>query len=124
MVTIANFSRPMRATKALCSLVGTDDVKIVDIPTQVDLGEPLIDQADRLIDQADRLIDQAVEEAGGNPRNIDIIRLPGLSGLAAVLLRRFEARHRYLPHLVRIARDGGTPPIFDAVELIKANHLR
>lgn len=115
MLTLINLSHPLHsdALAALSQMAG-DDVRVIDVPVQVDVNEPLAGVIKVLVDQI-------AELAGGNLLDIDMVIPPGLSYIAMAILpemaRRTSGR---MPHVVRLIRLDGLPPKFMPVEIVRS----
>jgi hypothetical protein len=109
---LINFSHPISGDDS--SVVGLTGInyEVVDIPVQLNLEH-------KFQPQIERLVDAAVQAAGNNIRNIDLIRLPGFADAAVMVVNEFQARG-YLPGIIRFARVGdAVPPRFEAVEIMR-----
>lgn len=116
MITIVNFSHPVQEGRPDIAKVcgcAPSEYKVIQISVQVDQAAPMKEQCYNLAAGA-------VEQAGGNARNIDSIILPGLSMAAVLMVDYFAQCHDYMPNILRLAPVvGATPPRFEAVELVR-----
>lgn len=113
MITVINFSHPLTADAqaAIAREYGGGEAEVHDVPVRVDMTRDLVTQTDAVLKAA-------VKAAGGNILNVDCVVLPGLSVVAALLMRS-------LPHaniIVIAAEKGSLPPKFMPVQLVPSQN--
>ena len=121
MITLINFAHPItpEQQKQIHAIVN-DDVRVIDIKTQLDNDTPFGPQATALVDQA--------VEALGGPEAIQttpiIVNLPGLAPAAAAVLAELHGRMGYFPPIVRLRPVPGPVRRFEVAEIVDLQGLR
>ncbi len=118
MITIINFSHPILQSDTIAQLIGNPyGYEVIDIPVNLYLNQPLAPQIEQLVDAA-------LVAVNFNIRRIDLIRLPDLAEVAALIVNEFQARG-YVPGILRFTPVAGTTPRrFEAVEIIQVKLSR
>ena len=99
-------------------VVGDEELRVVDVPSQVDVQQPLGPQVVRIVDSA-----------GLSPAewqsSLLLINLPSLNYSAGVLLAELHGRMGYMPTIVRLRPvESRTPTQFEVAEIIDLQHVR
>lgn len=110
MITIANFSHPLSAS-ALDYLdrhhALNGGVREIVVAAQFDLTGDLVRQVSEMVDQ--------VVAQAGSKYNVDCFIPPALNFAAALVPSLLP-----VSHMIVVARDGGTPPKFMPVGIVRS----
>ena len=121
MIHLINFAHPITPEqKEQIQAIINDDMRVIDIKTQLDNDA-------EFGPQAVALVDQTVEALGG-PEAIQatpiIVSLPGLASAAAAVLAELHGRMGYFPPIVRLRPVPGPVRRFEVTEIIDIQGLR
>lgn len=116
---VLNFTHPITDEQLdqLTKLLGTD-LDVMDMPTQLDLSRPIVEQIEGILDSVDwSSTDWQTKQFIVNP--------PGLSTAASVLLAAVHGRVGYFPPVIVLRREEGTtPPKFLISEVVNLQEVR
>lgn len=117
---VVNFSHPLTAGQLaeVAALVGGEPVQVIDVPTQMDLQQPMRPQVEALVAEAGLSAAQWQSEA-------IIVNPPALNYVAVLLLAELHGRMGYFPTCLRLKPlAGSTPPRFAVAELLPLQEVR
>lgn len=117
---LLNFSHPLTPDhiRQVEELTGQKVERVIEIPTQIDLQQPLGPQVVALADAA-----------GLSPAEWQTLPLlvnpPSLNFIAVALLAELHGRCGYFPSMLRIRPvPGSTPPRYEVAEIVNLQTLR
>jgi len=119
-IVVVNFAHPLtEAQRAqIEALTGQPVARVLDVPAQVDVAEPLEPQVVALVDR----VGLSAEEWQTLPL---VINPPGLAPLTAVLLAELHGRLGYFPTLLHIRPTAGAvPPRYEVAGLLDLQGVR
>lgn len=117
---ILNYSHPLSTDQLaqLEALTGTPITAVREIPAQLDLDAPFVEQATALAAAAE------LTPAEWQTKAVLLV-LPALNFAAAALLAELHGRMGYFPPIVRLAPVAGAlPPRYEVAEIINLQALR
>lgn len=117
---ILNYAHPITAVQQeqIVALTGQHIDRLLDIPSQIDLQQPLLPQIVAMTDAAGLSPQQWQSEA-------ILVNLPALNFSAAALLAELHGRMGYFPPVLRIRPIAGSlPPRYEVAEILNLQVLR
>ncbi len=117
---LLNFSHPISDSQlaALAALTGEPPPTVVEVPTQLDLQQPMLSQIVALVDRA------GLTPAQWQTESI-VVNPPALNYAAVLLLAELHGRMGYFPTCLRLRPvAGSTPPRFAVAELLPLQQVR
>jgi len=117
---VVNFSHPINQEQQdqIVALTGHTIERIIDVPSQIDMQQPLAPQIVAMADAAGLSAQQWQSEA-------ILINPPALSASAVALLAELHGRMGYFPPVLRIrAVPGAMPPRYEVAEVVNLQALR
>jgi hypothetical protein len=119
-LVVVNFAHPLteQQLRELAALTGSAVARVIDVPAQVDLAQPLASQAALSVDRA-----------GLDPREWQTLPLlvnpPGLAPLTAALLAELHGRLGHFPALLRLRpAPGSAPTRYEVAEVMNLDEMR
>jgi hypothetical protein len=108
---IVNFGHPITSKQQdqIIQLAGGPIDRIVNVPCQIDMAQPLVPQITAILESAG-LTDQEWQQA--------IINLPALSTSTYLFLHWYVTRFGRWPQVLRIVHSGTMPPEFVVSEIL------
>ncbi|MEW6574627.1 MAG: CRISPR-associated protein Csx15 [Bacillota bacterium] len=117
---VLNFTHPLtdENLEEIKALAGCAIAEVIEVPSQIDLKEPL-----------DRQIEELVEGVGLTARQWQtepvVVNLPSLNYSAAVLLAQLHGRMGHFPPVLRLRPvHGGLIPRFEVAEILNLQAAR
>lgn len=120
---LLNFSHPLTPEQLeqvarLVRQTGDEELRVIEISSQVDLQQPLGPQVVRMVDSAGL----SPAEWQSSPL---LINLPSLNHSAGVLLAELHGRMGYMPTIVRLRPiESRVPTQFEVAEIIDLQRVR
>jgi len=115
MVNLLNFAPPImdKQLNKLNQQTGVQTYEIKNIPVQLDVREPFVQQVNNL------LVEFEKEYKGRWKKEKFLVNFPSLNFITALLLIRMHKWMGHYPKIIRIARDEKSrSPKFEVVEVI------
>ena len=121
MITLINFAHPITPEQQeQIQTIVNDDVRVIDIKTQLNNDAEFGPQATALVDQAVEALD-GPEAIQTTPV---VVNLPGLAPAAAAVLAEMHGRMGYFPPVLRLRPVPGPVRRFEVAEILDLQGLR
>lgn len=118
-ITVLNFSHPITVEQqyAIATIVGQPVDRVIDIPSQLDLGADVESQVSTIVGSCGLTSDQ------WQTRPI-LVNLPALSASAGVVLSEISGRCGHLPSILLVRRADGLAPKYEVAGIVNLQQVR
>ena len=118
-ITVVNFSHPISAEQQseIAAIVGQPVDRVIDVPSQLDLGADLGTQVSAIVESCGLTSDQW--------ETLPIlVNLPALSASAGVVLSEISGRCGHLPSIIIVRRADGFTPKYEVAGIVNLQQVR
>jgi hypothetical protein len=117
---LLNFSHPITPDqmRRILEIMDRTDIKVHDIPTQIDNSQPLVSQVVAVVDRC------PISSVAWQATPI-LVHLPGYAPVAGALLAELHGRMGHFPAMVRLRPVAGSmPTVFEVAEILNLQAVR